>query len=176
MSRSRHIPNCVGSTPAHRARVLFSSLVIAAAVMSLGDLAGAESQSPPRATAPATVERDAMATPKPRPRTARALEVQAVLDQERFTLEALGARREAAPDAATALALQREIERVKSGTEVALLGLQATWARRAGREEAARAIEAAIRTLLESSNAAKSAASSPFAAPVLDSQSSRSAR
>jgi len=75
-------------------------------------------------------------------------EVRKVLEDERKTLTDLRARFAAASNPEAALQVQREIEQVKVGTEVALLRVQATFARREGRLEHARRIEAEIEEVL----------------------------
>jgi len=70
--------------------------------------------------------------------------LRSLLAAEEARLAELQSRLDAAPDAAAALAIQREIERVKQQTEVELLAAQAGFAREAGQEEKAAAIEAAI--------------------------------
>jgi hypothetical protein len=74
-------------------------------------------------------------------------EMQGTLDSERSQLAALHERFLRAATPAAALEVQREIERLKADTEIALLRIQATWARRAGKIEAATRIEAAITEL-----------------------------
>ena len=73
-----------------------------------------------------------------------AAEMKAVLEGERAALAALDVRFRQAPDARAALAVQREIERLKMSTELELLRIQAVFARRSGRLQAAQEIEAAI--------------------------------
>jgi hypothetical protein len=83
-----------------------------------------------------------------RPRTPMDVELFAVLDRQREALAALRTRFREAKDDRTALAVQREIDRVKRDSEISLLRVQADWARRAGRIEAASQIEAAIEQIL----------------------------
>jgi hypothetical protein len=71
-----------------------------------------------------------------------------LLDRQRETLAELQTRFREAKDDRAALAVQREIDRVKRDAEVSLLRTQADWARRAGRIEAASRIEAAIEQIL----------------------------
>ena len=93
--------------------------------------------------AAATIAPDA---PAPLPRRVRPMiaEMMAALESERSTLAELRARPLDHADPGAALALQREIERVKVETERTLLRIQASWARREGRLEVARAIEASL--------------------------------
>jgi len=83
-----------------------------------------------------------------RPRTPMDIELRGVLDRQREALAALHARFRGAKDDVAALAIQREIDRVKRDTEISLLRVQADWARRSGRSEAASQIEAAIEQIL----------------------------
>jgi len=79
-------------------------------------------------------------------------EIDKVLDEERKALADLRARFAAAPSAKVALEVQREIEQLKVGTEVALLRVQVAFARRDGRLEDARRIEADIEEALHPRN------------------------
>lgn len=106
-------------------------------------------------TEPAAEPRNA--APKP---TALALAMRAILDAESQSLATLQARFAAAADEKTALEAQREIQRVKSETEIALLRVQAAHARAAGKAQAAADIDAAIEAALQQ---APRAASSPRA-------------
>ena len=71
-----------------------------------------------------------------------------LLDAERASLTALKARFDAAANEASALEVEREIERVKADTEISLLRVQAEYARREGQEQAAREIESTIEAAL----------------------------
>lgn len=83
-----------------------------------------------------------------RPLSPLMIELRAVTDAEAVQVAALRERvaKAATPD--EAIALQREIEKVKFDTEVALLRVQAKHARAGGRTEVAMRIEAAISELL----------------------------
>ncbi len=102
-------------------------------------------QAPQPAATEAVVDTAAV---RPRRLSPMGLEMQQVMDKEKEALAGLQARFAAARDAAAALAVQREIERLKVETEVALLRIQAGYARRAGQLEAAQRIEAAIEGIL----------------------------
>lgn len=82
---------------------------------------------------------------RPSPMT---IEIRAVLDRERDALASLHAKLRAARDEGAARELEREVERVRLGTEVSLLRVQAKHARLAGREAVAAHLEGAIRALL----------------------------
>jgi len=75
-------------------------------------------------------------------------EVRAALGREHEQLAALRARLAHTTDHRAALALQREIERVKLQTEVAILRIQASAARQAGHAALAARLDAAIENLL----------------------------
>jgi membrane-bound lytic murein transglycosylase B len=77
------------------------------------------------------------------------VEIRAVLDGERATLKTLHERFRAAKDPDAAIAIQREIARVKLDTEVAVLRVQAKHARAAGRADVATSLETAIQQILE---------------------------
>lgn len=77
-----------------------------------------------------------------------AMEMRNALDVEQKALVELRARFMATRDPKAALEIQREIERVKTGTELALLRIQAAFAAKAGRLEDARRIEAEIDDLV----------------------------
>lgn len=93
------------------------------------------------------------AVPAPKPRLVKAspmmVEIRAVLDEERAALKTLNERFRAAKDPDAAIAIQREIARVKLDAEVAVMRVQAKHARAAGRADVATNIEAAIRMMLE---------------------------
>ena len=76
-------------------------------------------------------------------------EVRAAFDREREQIAALRARLQQQPDHQAALALQREIEKVKLDTEVAILRIQAGAAREAGHAALAERLEAAAKDLLD---------------------------
>lgn len=100
---------------------------------------------------PRAAEETAAPAPKPRLRAASPMmvEIRAVLDEERAALRLLNERFRAAKDADAAIALQREIARVKLDTEVAVLRVQVKHARAAGRADVAANLEAAIQKMLE---------------------------
>jgi hypothetical protein len=74
-------------------------------------------------------------------------EIRALLADEHRTLVALNERFRRTTDPAAALALQREIAQLKFGTEIALLRVQARYARAEGRPSVAAHLENAIREL-----------------------------
>lgn len=76
------------------------------------------------------------------------LEMQALLTAEHEQVLVLRERAAKAANADEALALQREVEKLKFDTEVSLLRVQAKHARAAGRTEVATRIEAAVAELL----------------------------
>jgi hypothetical protein len=123
--------------------VLLASQVFAQGAPVPVTPAGDPDRLPPAVQAPAPA-----ATVAPAPRAhAMAAEMLAVIEAERGELAKLFARFRAAPDAATALAVQREIEQLKSGTEISLLRIQAGYARRAGRSAQAAELEKVIAEL-----------------------------
>jgi hypothetical protein len=73
-----------------------------------------------------------------------AADMRAAVEHERTSLAELSRRFRAASSPEAALAVQREIERVKHETELTLLRIQADYARRAGLAGVAARIEAAI--------------------------------
>ena len=75
-------------------------------------------------------------------------EIQAVLADEQTRVAELEARLSSSLDEGAALALRRQIEQIKVETELNILRLQAEHARRAGQDEQAAAIEAAIAEML----------------------------
>jgi len=111
----------------------------AAEIEALKNGAGPGSLAEPQSEATAGQPAD-----EPTPRTHA---LRAVLDAEQAQLAELQGRLESAPDTDAALAIQREIEQVKQQTEIDLLAAQARFAREAGQEEQAVAIEAAITEL-----------------------------
>jgi hypothetical protein len=76
------------------------------------------------------------------------IEMQAVMTAEREKVAELRARADKASTPDEAVAIQREIERVKFDSEISLLRVQAKHARAAGRTQVATSIEAAINELL----------------------------
>lgn len=92
------------------------------------------------------------------PRSAMMVEIEALFEAARIRVEELRAQAAAAPDAMAFLELQRQIERLHRDTELAILQVQADHARRAGHEEAARRIEAAIALAQEPPPVARRAA------------------
>lgn len=83
-----------------------------------------------------------------RPLSPLMIELRAVMDAEAVQVAALRERAAKAASNDEAIALQREIEKVKFDTEVSLLRVQAKHARAGGRTEVAARIEAAISELL----------------------------
>jgi hypothetical protein len=75
-------------------------------------------------------------------------EIRAALEAEQSKLLELRARMNATRDPASHLAIQREVEQVKRGTEIAILRIQAAHARRDGRAALADRIDAAIEEML----------------------------
>ena len=129
---------------------------IADAPRTPATVTAAAAQTQPPATAPspedgeiATSIAETPSAPAVRVRRSSpiALEMQKVIDEERQALVELRARFAAARGPG-AIEIQREIERLKAGTEISLLRIQASWARRQGRLEIAREIEAAIEATL----------------------------
>ena len=139
-------------------RLLFAGILVALlapAVASAADTPGttaagpsAVAQEDPAAAAPDTA---VAATPW-------MLEVRAALDREKEQIEALRTRLKAKPRDQEALALQREIERVKLETEAAILRVQAVAARTAGQAALAERLEIAARDLLTPPTATTTAA------------------
>lgn len=101
-------------------------------------VAPASSAEAPAALAPAPV----------RAASPMLLEMQALLAAEHEQVLVLRERAAKAANADDAMALQREIEKLKFDTEVSLLRVQAKHARAAGRTEVATRIEAAISELV----------------------------
>ena len=90
-------------------------------------------------------------TPSPRSHrrlSPMAAELAQAIEAERDTLSELQARFDRAASEREALAIQHEIERLKTATEIALLRIQAKHARLKGRETVARRIDAAIEEIL----------------------------
>jgi len=84
----------------------------------------------------------------PRPVTPLTAAIEAALAAEQTRVVELEARLAQAPDEAAAAAIVREIELAKQAGELEVMRIQADFARRAGREEQAREIEAAIAAIL----------------------------
>ena len=78
-----------------------------------------------------------------------ALQIAAVLDNEQTQLKQLKARMAGAKDATTFLSIQREVEKLKVETEIALLRIQSGHARRQGLKAVADRIDAAIEEMLK---------------------------
>jgi hypothetical protein len=74
-------------------------------------------------------------------------EIRALLADEHRTLASLNERFRRTTDQAAAIALQREIAQLKLGTEIALLRVQARYARAEGRLAVAAHLDDAIRDL-----------------------------
>ena len=87
----------------------------------------------------------AIKKPAPSPMVAEMIALLATQDQK---LADLGARQGKARTNEEALAVQREIQDLKQGTEISLLRIQATYARREGRVQDADRLEATIRDLV----------------------------
>ena len=111
------------------------------APLTASSVAGTDPPAPASRPAPAAVA----------PRAPRAMpmitELRAVIEAERAQLKDLHARFRAAPDAGAALAIQGEIERVRTANEITLLRIQVEHARRAGRAAQAVELEKVIRQL-----------------------------
>jgi hypothetical protein len=90
--------------------------------------------------------------------------VQQLLDHERDQLAVLQARLDAAPDADAALAIVRETEVLKLGTQVAVLELQLVWAQQQGQAEAVTRLEAVLARIPRPEQPSPAAAK-PEAAP-----------
>ena len=84
------------------------------------------------------------ATAKP---SAMMTEIRALIADEHRSLTALNERFRRTTDPAAAIALQREIAQLKLGTEIALLRVQARYARAGGRLAVAAHLDDAIREL-----------------------------
>lgn len=156
--------NRFAATPDRRALL---AAIAAATLISVSVAFAQEAQPPaPKDVAPAaatftrgapvapTIAEPAPGEDEPRPVVTKRplsplmIELRAVLDAEAVQVAAL---RERAAKAATpdeAIALQREIEKLKFDTEVSLLRVQAKHARAGGRTEVAARIEIAISELL----------------------------
>ncbi len=98
-------------------------------------------RGPALSTDPPTQQRSPRGNPQRRSFGATAARL---LEDQNTRLAELHRRFQAAPDHASALAVQREIEMLKVETELALLRSQAESAREQGRASAAEAIEASI--------------------------------
>jgi len=135
------------------ARIFGKAFLLTLAAL-VGPFTLAVADDAPAGTSRTAVESDA-GVDAPAPSAARKVhvspmfaEMRGTLDAERSQLAVLHERFLRAATPAAALAIQREIERLKADTEVALLRIQATWARRAGKIEVATRIEAAITELI----------------------------
>jgi hypothetical protein len=102
----------------------------------------------------------------PQALTPEMVEITAALAAEREQVNDLTYRLPTAADDATALALEQQIETAKQGAEIAILGIQARYARAAGREEQAQAIEAAIAQMTSVMNIIPVAAVPPAVSPA----------
>lgn len=124
------------SLPSHR-RTLFLVVALFVFPWLAPPLARAQGDvAPPVAPAPRVARPSALMT-----------EIRALLAGERQALATLNARFQRASSLAEALSIQREIEQLKDGTEIALLRVQAKHARLAGRLDVARRIEEEVRIL-----------------------------
>ncbi len=99
----------------------------------------------------------------PRALSSEMAEIETAIAAEREQVARLAASLRGAADDAAALALEREIEAVKQGTEIAVLRIQARYAREAGREEQAQAIEAAVARMTAALGWTAAAAAAPVA-------------
>ena len=102
---------------------------------------------PERVITPAAKHAPAPTLTPAKPANPMVTEMRAVLETERVQFANLFARFRVAPDGAAALAVQREIEQLKVGTEISLLRIQADYARRAGRISQAAELEKVITEL-----------------------------
>lgn len=75
--------------------------------------------------------------------------IAAMLETEREQLAALRTRKAGTRDDEMAMAIQREIEQIKTQTELGILRLQAEHARKQGKAAVAEGIEAAIRQMTQ---------------------------
>lgn len=145
-------------------RALSTGIALAALVLAAPSPAETPSGSATRPATVAPVEPAAAVAdtlPAARHPSPMMLEVRAALERERERTETLRARLRERPGGQEALALQREIERVKLDTEVAILRIQAGAARKAGRTAQAERLEAAAADLL-----APPPATAPVARPA----------
>lgn len=144
-------------------RIAFAvgSIALATLIFSAAVAAAAE-PSPPAGSEPASIPENAaemaeiaagqlVLEPGPaaeavpvRALTPEMVEINAVLAAERTLVDDLTARLKATTDEAAALVLVQEVETAKQGAELAILGIQARYARAAGREAQAQEIENAI--------------------------------
>jgi hypothetical protein len=127
--------------------LLVAVLVVLASVRDVARSADAPAAAPASAATVGVTPAPATPPAAGRP-SALMTEIRAALDAERDRVVALDARVRACTDRRQALALQREIESVKRDTEVTLLRIQATHARRAGRTALADRLEAAVAEML----------------------------
>ena len=122
---------------AHGLPVLLLGFLLCAALPAPGH--AAEVTAPPTPPAPkvaSPVKPGAMMT-----------EIRTLVADERRALAALNERFRRTTDQAAAIALQREIAQLKLGTEIALLRVQARYARAEGRLAVAAHLDDAIREL-----------------------------
>jgi hypothetical protein len=136
---------------------LLGAMLLLAVWSSAASSEASKAPSEPAATtqsADAQKPESGIAEPSPSKRSPRHklspmfIEMRAVLDAERTELATLRARFAETTDPSTALDLQRSIEKLKANTEIALLRIQATHARKAGRLELATRIDSAIQRIL----------------------------
>jgi hypothetical protein len=118
----------------HSLPVLFLGFLLCAAPSAPGH--AAEVPAPPAPEVASIVKPGAMMT-----------EIRALVADERRSLASLNQRFHRTTDQAAALTLQREIAQLKLGTELALLRVQARYARAEGRLSVAAHLENAIREL-----------------------------
>ena len=118
----------------HGLPVLLLGFLLCAAPPAPGH--AAEVSAPPAPGVANTVKPGAMMT-----------EIHALVADERRSLAALNERFHRTTDQAAAIALQREIAQLKLGTEIALLRVQARYARAEGRLAVAAHLDDAIREL-----------------------------
>lgn len=121
--------------------VLVGSLVVASALVVM-----AKQESTPQNVTPQPVRSDQKVATDP-PLTPMMKEIQAVFDTEKEALDVLEARLNSASTEAEIMGIMKEIQRVKVETELQILGVQVDYARREGRIEQAREIEAEIRLM-----------------------------
>ena len=81
------------------------------------------------------------------PMSMRAAEVRLVLDTQRSTLAVLEEEYRSALDEATALEIQKRMEKLARNTELQILGIQADYLRATGRVKEAEAIEEAVKEM-----------------------------
>lgn len=113
-----------------------------------GDLATATTAAPndPTLVEPSEAAAEAARGPG-RPLTPLMAAVQSAMSEQRTQLAELSARLDKAADHGTALAIMKEIEQAKRGTELRVLRIQLDLARQAGRQEAATRLADAIASM-----------------------------